>query len=243
MIWALVPVKKIADAKQRLSDVLAMVERKALFVAMLRDVLSTLRDHPSLERIFVVSADEEVRELACGCGAEFIDEAELGVKNLNEAVTAAAECLEAMGADQLLIIHGDLPLINADALTAIMSSLNSLGRRGVVIGTDHLGQGSNCLGVSPPSVIPFAYGEYSCYRHRQFALERQVPLVTTNLPALAQDIDSSDDLISLIESANDGDAPHTFAYLRRSGLIDNIGERYRLKDKNSAAGSNDLECG
>jgi 2-phospho-L-lactate guanylyltransferase len=41
-IWAVVPVKDIRDAKQRLASVLAPHERAALFRAMLHDVLSAL---------------------------------------------------------------------------------------------------------------------------------------------------------------------------------------------------------
>ena len=41
-IWALVPVKDLRDAKQRLADVLDADERRALFRAMLEDVLAVL---------------------------------------------------------------------------------------------------------------------------------------------------------------------------------------------------------
>ena len=41
-IWAMVPVKNLEHAKQRLADVLRAAERSELFRAMLEDVLSVL---------------------------------------------------------------------------------------------------------------------------------------------------------------------------------------------------------
>jgi 2-phospho-L-lactate guanylyltransferase len=256
MTWALVPVKKLFDAKQRLSDLLGVLERKALFVAMLKDVLQALSDHPSLERVFVVSSDPGVRELAQHFGADFMDEAELyeaeldkvevACGDLNQVVAAAAKELQCQGARQLLVVHGDLPLINSDAISAIISCLNSLGDRGLVIAADDAGQGSNCLAISPPTLIPFAYGEYSCFRHRQLALEKGVALATVNIPALAQDIDSCDDLIGLLDQEECCVARNTFAYLRQSGLFDRLRSlsdgRGSSEQNNSSGGSKDLEC-
>lgn len=246
MTWALVPVKKLFDAKQRLSDLLGVLERKALFVAMLKDVLQALEAHPSLERVYVVSSDPEVCELAQRFGAEFMDERELSGGDLNQVVAAAAEKLQSEGANQLLVVHGDLPLINSDAISAIISCLNSLGGRGLVIGADGAGLGSNCLAISPPTLIPFAYGEYSCFRHRRLALEKGVPLATVNIPALAKDIDSCHDLIGLLDQEGKHGARNTFAYLRQSGLFFRLrglahGRGWSGKNK-SSGGSEDLEC-
>lgn len=261
MTWALVPVKRLFDAKQRLSELLGILERKALFVAMLKDVLQALGTHPSVERVFVVSSDPEVRELAQHFGADFMDEAELDEAEFNEAelaeaelkggdlnqvVAAAAEKLQSQGARRLLVVHGDLPLINSDAISAVIACLNSLGDRGLVIGADGAGQGSNCLAISPPTLIPFAYGEYSCFRHRQLAFEKGVPLATVNIPALARDIDSCHDLVGLLDHENSDVARNTFAYLRQSGLIHRLrgladGGESSVKN-NSSGGSKDLEC-
>ena len=43
-LWAVVPVKNLQDAKQRLASVLSAGERLELFRAMLEDVLSALSE-------------------------------------------------------------------------------------------------------------------------------------------------------------------------------------------------------
>ena len=45
MLWALVPLKRLARSKQRLGAVLDAEERKGLVLAMARDVLTVLRRH------------------------------------------------------------------------------------------------------------------------------------------------------------------------------------------------------
>ncbi|HCD27329.1 MAG TPA: 2-phospho-L-lactate guanylyltransferase, partial [Gammaproteobacteria bacterium] len=41
-MWAIVPIKTFERAKQRLADVLSPAERRALMLAMARDVLTSL---------------------------------------------------------------------------------------------------------------------------------------------------------------------------------------------------------
>src|SRR6202012_5063944 len=74
-IWALVPVKRLSQAKQRLKGVLSPGQRQNLARVMLCDVLETLRAAPSLAGIVLVSADPDVRAMAPSFGASLIFDA------------------------------------------------------------------------------------------------------------------------------------------------------------------------
>mgnify|MGYP001183629231 FL=1 len=69
-IWAVVPVKAFASAKQRLSGVLTGSQRAELARAMLQDVIATLRATTRISRILVVTNDIEVFECADEAGGQ-----------------------------------------------------------------------------------------------------------------------------------------------------------------------------
>ena len=54
-MWALLPIKTLAAAKQRLSHLLNASERQKLFTAMLHDVLAVLFRQSEVEGIILVS--------------------------------------------------------------------------------------------------------------------------------------------------------------------------------------------
>ncbi len=58
--------------------------------------------------------------------------------------------------------------------------------------------GTNALLTTPPNVIPFLYGIDSSLAHQQAAQERGIVCQVMNLPALALDIDTPDDLDLLV---------------------------------------------
>ena len=70
-IWAAVPVKEFAGAKQRLSPTLTSEQRQALAAAMLEDVLAALAKAP-LAGIMVNTADPVASELARRYGARVV---------------------------------------------------------------------------------------------------------------------------------------------------------------------------
>ncbi len=64
MVWAVVPVKQLARAKQRLSGLLGPEQSRLLCDAMLDDVLAALTAARGLAGILVVSSDPAARALA-----------------------------------------------------------------------------------------------------------------------------------------------------------------------------------
>ena len=67
-IWAVLPVKDLAGAKQRLAGVLSATERRELFAAMLEDVLSALAASAGLAGILMVTRDP----LAVAVGERYV---------------------------------------------------------------------------------------------------------------------------------------------------------------------------
>jgi len=63
-IWAVIPVKGGALAKQRLADALSPRLRTDLALAMFQDVLDAVAAVPELHGIAVVTADRNVAEIA-----------------------------------------------------------------------------------------------------------------------------------------------------------------------------------
>ncbi len=63
-IWAVVPVKRLSLAKQRLAPLLSRNERAELVRTMLHDVLTTLCATPEVSGTIVVTADPDVAKLA-----------------------------------------------------------------------------------------------------------------------------------------------------------------------------------
>ena len=96
MRFALVPVKDISKAKERLSPLLSQSERTDLAFAMLEDVLIALRGSKLLDRILVVTLDENAIKLAESLDIEAIKETKQNGES--ESVDWASIICKEMGA-------------------------------------------------------------------------------------------------------------------------------------------------
>lgn len=222
MNWAIIPVKHLVKAKQRLSSTLSSSERERLFRAMLEDVLTVLVSHPDLDQVWVVSADESVKEIAGQLGANFLSEQFLGSAGLNDTVSSAASYLENIGAQRLLVVHGDIPLINRADVSRLIKRGIELGERSLVIATDDAQEGSNCLFVTPPTAINFAYGHHSCDAHAKFAREACMNVEVIRSSLLACDVDDETDIVNLLMRSSVASLSCTVRYLNSSGMGDRI---------------------
>ena len=105
----LIPVKNLANAKERLSPVLSPPQRRALAEAMLRDVLAAAAEVNHHTRVAVVTSDSFASDLARHYQFEIIpDPANLGE---SDAISHATQHCIAHGADSTLVIPGDIPLV------------------------------------------------------------------------------------------------------------------------------------
>ena len=88
MLWALVPLKRLARSKQRLGAVLDAQERKGLMLAMARDVLTVVRQHAEIDGVLLVSRAPEARKIAQECEVELFRES--AGADLSQALTEAS---------------------------------------------------------------------------------------------------------------------------------------------------------
>jgi 2-phospho-L-lactate guanylyltransferase len=190
MRFALVPVKDLSKAKERLSPILSQTERTNLAYAMLEDVLRALRGSKLLDRIFVVTLDNAAIELAKGLGIEIIKETQQAGES--ESVDFASAICKEMGGDSLLVIPGDAPLITHDDVDFILEKEKPYHSVILTPSRDELG--TNAILKKPPDVIPSRFGYDSFKKHIHEARERNIPYEVYNLPRVALDLDEPEDL-------------------------------------------------
>ena len=208
---AVLPVKRFADAKQRLSTGLAPGTRRALAEAMLTDVLVALRRTEGLDEVVVVTAEPVAEALALGYGARVVsDTREAGQSPAAQLGLDAVE-----GADVVLLVPGDCPALDPTQLTALLQSVEPAPS--VVLVPDRHGTGTNGLLLHPPSAIEPSFGPGSRDRHTALAEDAGASLRVEEMPSLVLDVDTPDDLAAMREALerSRGGAAHTRGLLRR----------------------------
>ena len=120
MIQALLPLKDLVGAKSRLSGILSPSQRRALAQAMVEDVLCVLASHSMIDGVTLVSDDPSAHLLASSYGAHHVDERKLACRGLNPVLEYCSARLLHKYASVVLVLHGDLPLLNDDDVTAML---------------------------------------------------------------------------------------------------------------------------
>ncbi|MFZ1130149.1 MAG: 2-phospho-L-lactate guanylyltransferase [Terriglobales bacterium] len=188
----LVPVKNLADAKQRLSVVLTPEERVALAQAMCEDVLQALADWTGRPSVTVVTNDSFALNLAARFNFEVVADDNSGETNAIELATAF--CKE-RGAGSTLVVPADIPLLNGVELQKIMDHAPHQG--GAVLVPDAAGRGTNAAWRSPGDLFPLRFGNDSFLPHLAAAKATGLPCVVLELPGIARDVDRPEDLHEL----------------------------------------------
>jgi len=189
-IWAVVPVKDTAFAKQRLAPALPAYLRQALALAMLEDVLATLAEVHGLAGRLLVTTDQAALVLAarydCICMGEGADAGHTG------AVTAAAQRLARNGRASMLTLPGDIPLVTPAEIGRLIAAHRPAPS--FTIAPSHDERGSNAILMSPHDAVPLAFGENSFFPHLAAAEARGIAPTVLHLPGIALDIDNPADL-------------------------------------------------
>ena len=193
-MWAVVPVKEIRQAKQRLAAEMSADERRRLVEAMLSDVLEALSGVDRLEGVLVVTRDAGAAAAARERGAVVLEEGDEG--DLNAALEQAAAHLDRQGAEGLVIVPGDVPALRGDEITALVEAHDGASPAVSVVSDRH-GRGTNCLACSPPGLIRFRFGIDSFAAHQQEARAAGVEPNLPELESLDLDVDTPEDLARL----------------------------------------------
>jgi len=190
-----VPVKSLSRAKTRLSPALTGLERGALTLAMLEDVLDASLSVPGWET-WVISPDEVALEVAAGRGARPIPEAKPPLANAIRQVEAKAK---QDGATALAVLPADVPLVTVDTLHEALRTLGA-----VVLARSADGSGTSLLLRRPPRAIPARFGPDSFRRHLELATERGLPVSVVERRELSFDVDRPDDILTLLADGRRG---------------------------------------
>jgi len=197
-LWAVVPVKERASAKERLAPMLPPEIRQALALAMLEDVLEALSAAPGIAGLLVVTVDPESRLMAARYGGRVIEAGARG--GHTGAVAAAARLLAAEGRPGMLTLPGDIPLVTPAEIAQLLAAHPPAPSFTIVPSHDE--QGSNAVACSPPGAVPLRFGENSFYPHLRAAEARGIRPTVLHLPGIALDIDNPEDVVSFMRIAS-----------------------------------------
>lgn len=229
---AVIPIKQLSNAKQRLSGLLDPAERQGLFAAMVQDVLTAVEACAAIDQVLVVTDDDEVAELARSYGARIMPEPPQ--PGLIEAVTQAGRQLATEGIRVMVFLPGDVPLVSADELAVVLEGMGVSDQpEFLIVPAADLG-GSNCVVVSPPDCMTFGFGEDSFRRHIGLAKERGINPMVAKLPGLGLDVDTPEDLEALMAVVEQGGRDYleysTVRFLTTSGIFERLTRKTAEQD-------------
>ena len=212
-VWAVVPVKELVGAKQRLSSCLSPEERRALATIMLEDVLDAVSAVKQLAGIIVVTVDPVARSLAGRYGARIVTEA--AREGHTGAVAAAQRLLAREGERGMMTMPGDIPRLTSAEIEATLAAHRAAPSFTIVPAHDDLG--SNAVLCSPPDAVRLRFGEDSFYPHLDAARSRGIEPLVVREPGIGMDIDNPADLVAFLRMSPPAPT-RTLAFLEQSGV-------------------------
>lgn len=211
---AVLPVKRFTAAKTRLGQDLTAGTRRALAEAMVTDVLIALRRTPEVDAVIVVTGERAAEALAGGYGASVVEDPDDRGHD-HAALLGIAEAVESHEADRVLLIAGDCPALDPGELSALLA--RPAPAPSVLVVPDRHGEGTNALVLSPATVMAPSFGPGSCDRHLDLAARAGATGEVVDVPSLAFDVDTGEDLEVLRELLGEatGGAAHVRGLLAR----------------------------
>jgi 2-phospho-L-lactate guanylyltransferase len=216
-VWAVVPVKELDGAKQRLSSALSLVERRLLATTMLEDVLDAVSAVKTLAGVLVVTVDPIAASLASRYGARMVTEgARYGHTG---AVTAVARLLMREGQTGMMTMPGDIPRLSSAEIAGTLAAHRAAPSFTIVPAHDDLG--SNAIICSPPDAVPLRFGEDSFYPHLDAARARGIDPLIVREPGIGMDIDNPIDLVTFLKMSPPV-RTRTLAFLEQAGIAERL---------------------
>ena len=191
----LIPVKRLSESKKRLSGVLGLDERRDLVIFMLSDILNTISSYTAYQTA-LIGVDDDIKRLAEKFDVYFLPDPGGG---LNQSLRYAIRRCLRIGAERVLILPADIPLLTESDLEGI----SRLSEDHSVIVSPSKDGGTNALMLNPPDVMEPLFGSRSFERHVREASRRRVPLRIYRSPTILMDIDSVEDLKVLLRVGGD----------------------------------------
>jgi len=226
VIFAVLPVKRPQNAKQRLREFLSPSERETLAWILYRQTLASLCRAEGIDRVVVATSDPDIAEHARRCGTLVFHEAE----QVSHSVSADAACLRAVeiGATTVLLVPIDVPFATPADFTQLAAAAAQpvaqtaaqpgsyarpqlVPQSKLIIVPSADGTGTNALARTPPNVIASRFGPGSCRAHLDEARAKSIQADVLRLPGLMFDIDTPEDIAELLARTH---ANEVTAFLR-----------------------------
>jgi len=188
----LIPVKNLANAKQRLASMLDQPTRTELAHAMLLDVLEAIANWSRRPSTALVTSDPFALDLASQFHFEVIPDTQN--RSETDAIEMATAVCVARGVDFTLVIPGDIPLLTSVELQRV---LDAAPAEGSVLVPSAEGRGTNAALRRPANLFPLRFGNDSFKPHLAAARATGKPCVVLSLPGIALDVDNPSDLRDL----------------------------------------------
>jgi 2-phospho-L-lactate guanylyltransferase len=179
---------------------------------MFSDVLVALGRSESIDGVLVVTSDRTAQAIAGGHGTTLLDDLDRGH---SDAAARGIQHALAEGTERVLLVPGDCPTLDPGELDALV--YRDVTAPSALIVPDRHGTGTNALLLTPPTALAPAFGPGSRERHLENARAAGTKAEIVEVPTLALDIDTPDDLAVLRSTlaATHGGAAHTRGMLNQ----------------------------
>jgi 2-phospho-L-lactate guanylyltransferase len=219
-IWAIVPVKELDGAKQRLAPLLSPPQRRALIGVMVGEVLEAAVGARGLAGVMVVTLDPITTALASRLGARVVSD---GARDGHTgSVTAGLKLLAREGRGGMITLPGDIPAATSAEIEAVLAE--HLAAPAFTISPAHDDLGSNAVICSPPDAVPLRFGENSYFPHLEAARRAGIEPTVIRQPGIAMDIDHPADLAAFLRLPQSA-GTRTRAFLEEEAVPRLLAER------------------
>ncbi|HVC42021.1 MAG TPA: 2-phospho-L-lactate guanylyltransferase [Candidatus Saccharimonadales bacterium] len=186
--WIVVLIKDFTTAKSRLASVLEPQPRHRLAeMTAARALDAALALAPTL----AVCGSTEAADLARRRGAAMVVEPSPSGQN-PAAMLGLAEVVR-RGAESVLLLSSDLPLVSKEAIRRLLAPADIPGSLAVAASADGR-EGTNALYLRPPGDFSLHFGEASLPKFAEEARLRGRRFIVHDDPSLALDLDEPSDL-------------------------------------------------
>jgi 2-phospho-L-lactate guanylyltransferase len=194
---AIIPVKSFSKAKTRLN--LPQIQKEDLCLKMFDEVLRTISSCKSIDKILVVSNDEQAIKLSKQYNTMHIFDNETGV---NDAMDLANQYLIDKKYDCSIMFPQDIPIMKSSDIDNIFNFFKS--ETGVLIVPSRQFNGTNALLQSPVAIMNTQY-ERGSYKHQLDAAKTVTK--NTSIALIRRIMLDIDDLSDLSLMLNQNEKP------------------------------------
>ena len=234
-MWVLLPVKNFRQAKGRLAPVLSVAERQALVSAMLEDMLTILSGNAQLEGVILLSDDPDAQLLAGRFNVMHMTDRQFEAEGLNDVLQKAVKTLAEQGVAEVMIVPGDLPLINHEEINQLITSHQQINSSAVTLVPDRRGEGTNAVICGTRSGFRFCFGSNSAVQHQQQAISIGAVFNRVELHDMGCDIDCTQDVLDMEyiyakKQSAEKIVKNSPDYLRSAGILQRIRNKQNVEE-------------